>query len=148
MEDYNYQAKLALTKNDYKTARVALNKIIELYPETAYATAAQKALDGIVPVAVAYYKKKGDANYHPEGHDGVPQTKAREFYESMYNEDPDGPKADYALYYWARALGTEGKMQLEIKLLQQHLEKFPKSKMRGQALYLLGFTYACNNIRQ
>src|SRR5690606_3259808 len=70
----------------------------------------------------------------------------REFYEKMYKkDDPDGARADYALYYWARALGTEGKAKQEVKLLQQHLTDFPKSKMRAQAMYLLGFTY-CNHL--
>jgi len=98
-------------------------------------------------VAVNYYKQVADASFHPEAKIGVPQGKALEYYQKMYNEDPDGPKADYALYYWARALGTEGKAAHEVKLLQQHLQKFPKSNIRGKAMYLLGFTYIDHGLR-
>ena len=148
MEDYNYQAKLALAKNDYKTARFALKKITELYPETAYARTAQKMLKGIVPVAVAFYKKQGDAAFHPQGHVGVPQTKAGEYFSKMYQEDPDGPKADYALYYWARSLGTEGKIKEALAHLQDFTKKFPRSKMRPDALFLQGFLLASPGINQ
>jgi TolA-binding protein len=65
----------------------------------------------------------------------------------MYQEDKDGPKADLALYNWARALGTSGKTKEEVNLLQQHLKEFPKSKVRAEAMYLLGFTYCNQQLR-
>lgn len=65
----------------------------------------------------------------------------------MFKEDETGPKADIALYYWARALGTEGKIKEEVKLLQQHLATFKDSKVRSQVMYLLGFTYCNHQLR-
>src|SRR5690606_11466900 len=76
--DYNYRAKRALAKHDYKIARTALQKIIALYPDSNYAEAAQKAMDVTVPVAIKYYKDQGDKSFHPKGPIGVAQTAALE----------------------------------------------------------------------
>lgn len=57
----------------------------------------------------------------------------------MYKEDPDGGKADYALYYWARALGTEGKFKEALQKLHGFETRFPHSKLRSKALFLEGF---------
>ena len=148
VEDYNYQAKLALAKHDYKKARAALKKIVALYPDSDYAAAAEKAMQATVSQAVRYFKQEGDANFHPQGHPGVPQKKAALFYSSMFQEDPSGPVADYALYYWARSLGTEGNTKEALTHLQDFAKKFPRSKMRPDALFLQGFLLASPGINQ
>ena len=148
VEDYNYQATLALAKHDYEKARAALNKIIKLYPDTTYATAAQKRLDTIIPESVAYFKKQGDKYFHPEGHVGVPQTKAGEYFEKMYNADPKGPEAGYAFYYWARSLGTQGKVHQAAGMLKDFGKRFPRSDMRAKAMFLEGFYHGDQAMNQ
>lgn len=142
INSYFAQAKVLLTKDDFAGTRAKYKQIIAEYPDSGAAQRAEAALSKVVPVAVNYYQKVADASFQPAAKIGVPQDKASSYYEKMYNEDPTGPKADYALYYWARALGTEGKAKQEVELLQQHLDKFPKSSIRSKALYLLGFTYS------
>jgi tetratricopeptide (TPR) repeat protein len=148
VEDYNYQAKQALAKHDYKTARAALKRIVALYPDSDYSVAAEKAMQATVPAAVSYFKKEGTAVFHPEGHPGVPQTRAAEFFSQMLEEDPDGPQADYATYYWARALGTEGKIKEALGHLQDFDKKFQRSKLRPDALFLQSFLLASAGINQ
>jgi len=150
VEDYNYQTKLALVKHDYKKARFALTKIIELYPETAYAKAAEKALQATVPAAVKFYRTEGDKNWRPGDEFLKPQTKAREFYEKAYNEDPNGPHSAEMLYHWAEARASEkGKVPEAIKLLNQWLDKYPKNHpLRCKVTYLLGFFYGSLPIRE
>lgn len=146
VDGYTYQCSIAMRKRQFKTARSYLHKIIDQYPQTSYATAAQKQLEATVPIAVNYFKKLADKHFHPYGNIGVPQKKAASYYERMYQEAaPTGLKADYALYYWARALGTEGQVEKEVQLLDLHLKKFTKSDLRSEVMYLLGFTY-CNNV--
>jgi TolA-binding protein len=101
----------------------------------------------VIPVAVNYYQQIADANFHPAAKIGVPQDKAASYYERMFHEDETGIKADVALYYWARALGTEGKVKQEVELLRQHLATFPQSKWRASAMFLLGFTYCNHQLR-
>lgn len=146
VDGYNYQSQKALKAHQFKLARGYLQKIIDQFPDTAFAATAQKQLTKTVPIAVRYYRKVADANFHPT-RIGVPQHKASIYYERMYNENREGFMADYALYHWARALGTEGKTKEEIQLLQQHLAQFPQSKLRADAMYLLGFTYISHRLR-
>jgi TolA-binding protein len=147
VDGYNYQFQKALAAHQFTQARGYLQKIIDQYPDTAYAAAAQKQLQKTVPVAVNYYQKVADASFHPAAKIGVPQNKAADYYARMFHEDEKGIKADVALYYWARALGTEGKVKQEVQLLQQHLKTFPQSQQRAPALYLLGFTYCNHQLR-
>jgi len=139
---YFAQAKVLLRKHQFDATRKMYKRIIAEYPSDPAAKRAEKEMGGISRIAVNYYKKEGDRNWNSVGHMGVPQKKSQEFYRAMYKENPDGSQADYALYYWARALGTVGKIKEEIKLLKQHLGKFPKSKIRSKVLYELGFVYA------
>lgn len=147
VEDYNYRAKLALAKHDYKKGRAALKKIIALYPESDFANAAQKALDGIVPVAVEFYKEQGEKYFHPEKQFRVPQTQAGTYFEKMYNEHPKGPESGYALYYWARSLGTQGKISQAAGMLKDFDKRFPRSEMKGKALFLEAFYNGENQVR-
>ena len=98
-------------------------------------------------MAINYYQQVADDSFHPEAKIGVPQNKAADYYARMFHEDETGIKADTALYYWARALGTEGNVKKEVQLLQQHLESFPQSQMRASAMYLLGFTWCNHQLR-
>lgn len=136
-----------MNKHDFPQCRSLLKKIIAEYPDSDASHRAEKELSRTVSISVNYYQQIADSNFHPAAKIGVPQHKASTYYQKMFEEDKTGPKADVALYYWARALGTEGKVQQEVQLLQQHLEDFPKSKMRAQAMYLLGFTYCNHQLR-
>ena len=143
---YFAQAKALLRKHNFAATKAKYKQIIAEYPDSDAARRAEMELPKVVPVEVNYFQKQGELNFHPERKIGVPQKKAAVYYEKMYKaDDSTGPKADIALYYWARALGTEGKVKQEVKLLQRHLNTFPRSKMRAQAMYLLGFTY-CNHL--
>jgi len=145
---YFARAKVLLRKHDFAATRKMYRRIIAEYPSSPAAQRAEAELPRVVPVAIKFYKVEGTKNFHPEKQFGVPQTKAREFFEKMYKEDTKNESAEYALYYWARALGTEGKVKEEVKLLQSHLKKFPQSKMRAKVLYLLAFTYGNNPLAQ
>lgn len=146
IKSYFAQAKVLLRKHNFAATRKKYKQIIAEYPNSDASQRAEAELPKIVPVEVNYYKKEGDANFHPTKI-GVPQKKAAIFYEKMYKADDSGSLADVALYYWARALSTEGKAKQTVQLLEQHLIKFPKSKIRDKAMYLLGFTYADHQIR-
>jgi TolA-binding protein len=144
---YFAQAKVLLAKDDFAGTRSKYKQIIAEYPDSDASHLAETQLPKVVPVAVNYYQKVADDNFHPAAKIGVPQDKAADYYSRMYQEDKDGPKADLALYNWARALGTSGKTKEEVNLLQQHLKEFPKSKVRAEAMYLLGFTYCNQQLR-
>jgi TolA-binding protein len=147
VDGYNYQFQKALAAHQFTQARGYLQQIIDQYPDTAYAAAAQKQFQQTISVAINYYQQVADDSFHPEAKIGVPQNKAADYYARMFHEDETGIKADTALYYWARALGTEGKVKQEVQLLQQHLKTFPQGKMRAPAMYLLGFTYCNHQLR-
>jgi len=147
IKSYFAQVKVLLKKHDFTRSRALLKKISAEYPDSDASHRAEVELVRTISVSVNYYQQVADLNFHPEKKIGVPQNKASDYYEKMFNEDKSGPKADVALYYWARALGTEGKVKQEVVLLQQHLENFPKSKMRAPAMYLLGFTYCNHQLR-
>jgi len=147
VDGYNYQADQNLERHRFEQARTYLHKIIDTYPRTEYADAARKKLEETVSVAVRYYHTIAKKNFQPLGHIGIAQNKAAIYYKRMYEENKKGPMASLALYYWARALGTEGKVKQEVKLLQQHLVAFPHSEVRSRAMYLLGFTYCNNQLR-
>jgi len=148
IKSYFYQAKVLLNKQNFDAARKMYRRIIAEYPDSAASRRAEEELPRVVSAATKFYKVEGDKNFHPDKQFGVPQTKALEYFEKMYNEDPENASAEYALYYWARALGTEGKVKKEVELLQLHLSKFPKSKLRAKTLYLLAFTYGNNPLAQ
>ncbi|MDQ3815966.1 MAG: tetratricopeptide repeat protein, partial [Armatimonadota bacterium] len=95
---YHFGAETALKAKRFDEAKAAYRRIIAEYPGTEEARLAEAELQKIVPVAVAYYKSEGDKNFRPEAPNqfGVPQTKAREYFEKMYKEDPASPQADYA----------------------------------------------------
>jgi TolA-binding protein len=139
IKQYFARAKVLLARHDFAGTRKMYKQIIAEYPNTDASRKAEDALPGVVPIAVNYFQKEGQVNFHPEGHVGVPQTKALSYFEKMFQEDPDGGKADYALYYWARSLGTEGKFKEALQKLQDFEEKFPRSKLRSKALFLEGF---------
>jgi TolA-binding protein len=148
IKSYFAQAKVLLARHNFDGARAKYKLIISEYSGTDSAHKAEMELQNVTPISVRYFKKEGDANFHPEVKIGVPQDKAAIFYEKMYKADDSGPLADVALYYWARALSTEGKAKQAVQLLEQHLVKFPKSKeTRAKAMYLLGFTYVDHQLR-
>lgn len=139
VEDFNYQAKAAFAKHDYKKGRAALMHIVALFPDTDYSRQAQAAIDKAVSVSVKYFRSQGDELFHPEGNIGVPQSKARLYYSLMYESNPQGSQADYAYYYWCEALGTEGKTTEALAKLKQFPVKFPRSKLLPKAYFLTGF---------
>jgi len=145
--EYMDQAKKALLENRLEDAKVAYRYIVENHPGTEYARVAEAEIRKIVPVLVSVYRKRGDENFKPERNFGVPQSKAREYYERMYLENPEGPMADYALYHWSRALGTEGNLQQEISELQDFVVTFPQSVYLPKAMYLLGFAYGSQSVK-
>jgi TolA-binding protein len=134
------EAQYQMDAKNFDGARAKYRQIMAEYAGTDAARRAEEALPRITPTAVAYYREEADVLYKPKEQMWTMQTKAREFYEKMYKEDPDGPSADYALYYWSEALGTEGKLDQEVKQLQQWLSKYKNSPLRVRALYLLGFS--------
>lgn len=148
IKQYFAQAKALLHKHDFAGTRKKYKQIIAEYPDSDASRRAEAELPKVVPVAVNYYQKEGDKNFNPGKQIGVPQGKAREFYEKMYNEDPDGGKADYAVYYWARALGTEGKFKEALQKLHGFEEKFPRSKLHSKALFLEGFLNGDNHVKK
>ncbi|MDQ3814425.1 MAG: tetratricopeptide repeat protein [Armatimonadota bacterium] len=150
LAQYRQEAEKAIKGKRFDDAKAAYRRIIEEYPGTDAARSAETELQRVVPVAVAYYKGEGDKNFRPNAPDqfGVPQSKAREYFEKMYKEDPNGPQADHALYYWSRGLGTEGKVQQAVKQLKEFLERFPDSPLRTKATYLIGFYYGSQLMRR
>ena len=150
LAQYRFEAQRALQAKKFDDAKAAYRRIMAEFPDTEDARLAEGELKKIVPVAVAYYKVEGDKTFRPGDPDqfGVPQSKAREYFEKMYKEDPTGPQADYALYYWSRALGTEGNVKQALPQLMELLDKFPDSSLTAQTVYLIGFYYAGNSVRQ
>lgn len=146
---YKDEAAVALAAKNFDAAKGSYRQLIAEYGDSDDAIWAEAQLKEIVPIAVTYYKEEGTRNFRPGQPDqhGVPQSKGREFFEKMYREDPEGPQASYALYYWSRALGTEGKIAQAIPQLKQLLAKFPDSDEAARTLYLLGFYHAGKQIK-
>lgn len=143
---YNWAATQAVAANNFDEAKRWYRQIVAEYPDSSEAAAASGELTRLVPVAVGYYKKQGDTYFQPDTQWGVPQTKAREYFQKMYNEDPDGPQADYALFNLAQALGTESKATQAMEILKTLLAKFPDSQYRRQGMYFMGFLYGGQNV--
>jgi TolA-binding protein len=139
LAQYKDEAIVALLAKNFDGAKTAYRHVIAEYADTNDAVWAQAELKKIVPVAVNYYKEQGLKNFHPEmpGQQGVPQTKGREYFEKMYREEPDGALAPYALYFWSRALGTEGNLGQAVSQLKELLVKFPESEEAPKVLFLL-----------
>jgi len=144
VEDYNYRAKIAFAKHDYKKGRTALQHLAALFPNSEISTKALADLKKMVSRAVVVNKKAGDSHYKAKTQYGVPQKEAAVYYQRTYEADPEGPQAPYALYWWSRALVTEGKYKMAIEKLQLLLRQFPLCDMRAQATYSLGFDYMIN----
>lgn len=123
--------------HNFDGARQKLRQLIADYPESDTSRQAEAELQKIVPIAVTYYKSEGDQNFHPR--DGTPQSQSIAYYQKMYQEDPDGPQSDYALFKWGEALATDVKQSPQsVARLQEFLKKYPNSPLADQALYTLG----------
>lgn len=144
---YSDEAQAALAARNFEAARAAYRRIKIEFAGSDEAQWADGELRKIVPVAVAFYKAEGDKVYQPGKQFGAPQSKAREFYQKMYDEDPNGPQADYAFFSLSKALGTEGRMQEAVSQLEQFTARFPDSPLRSQAALTLGLLYANQNLR-
>lgn len=139
VKSYFAQAQSFLKANNFKGARNKYQQIIAEYPDTPSATQAEAQFPTVTRVAVAYYKAEGEKNFQPVNQIGKPQTKSREFFQNLLQEDPN---SDYALYYHSRALATENKIPLALKELQAFDKKHAQSPLRASALFLRGFLLA------
>ena len=144
---YRYAAQEAFKANDFDKARANWRQISAQFAGSSEAEQAQSELKKIVPVAVKFYRDEADKSFQPSRQIGQPQSRAREFYEKMYREDPDGAGADYAFLRWSRALGTEGKIDQAQKQLAQMDQKFPQSELRAQSLYARAFLAGSPKLR-
>lgn len=147
---YRYAAQEAFKSNDFDTAKANWRKISEQFAGSPDAEKAEDELKKIVPVAVKFYRTEGDKNWRVDEPEqfGKPQAKAREFYEKMYREEPDGVQADVALYWWGRGLATEGKPEEAIEKYELFLQRFPKSALMPNALFSRAFQFGSNWNRQ
>jgi TolA-binding protein len=142
-------AAKATREKRFEDAKKTYRELMAAYPGEAQW--AQGELKKIVPVAVAFYKDEGDKNFQPDKPDqfGVPQTKAAEYYEKMYKEDPDGAQADYALFEWSEALGTVGKVAQGAKQMEEWLKKYPRGNpLRAKVMYTLAFFYGSQPMKK
>lgn len=92
VKSYFAQAKALLAKKDFAATRAKYKQILAEYPDSDASRLAEAELPKVVPVAVNYYKQVADASFHPEAKIGVPQGKALEYYQKMYNEDRMGQR--------------------------------------------------------
>ena len=150
IKQYFAQAQQLLNEKNFDGARASYRQIMAEYSGSDAADQAEAALPGIVPVAVAYYKEEGEKNFRAAEPNqfGVPQTKSREYFEKMYKEEPKGLHADEALYWWSRAVGTEGNAEQAIAQYEQLAKEFPESPFVPNALYASAFIYGANFNRQ
>ena len=143
---YNWAALQAAKANNFEGAKSNYRKIVAEFPDSDEAQSAQGELQKLVPVAVKFYKVEGDKNFRPgdQGQFLVPQIKAREFYEKMYKEDPDGPSAAEALLRWGEGLATESKAKEAIQKYDAVIEKWPNSPLLVEAMYAKAFALGAN----
>jgi TolA-binding protein len=144
VKSYFAQAQSLLKANNFNGVRSKYKQIIAEYPDTPAAVQAEAQFPQVTRVAVAYYKAEGARNFQPVNQIGKPQTKSREFFQNLLQEDPD---SDYALYYHSRALATENKIPQALKELQTFDEKHASSPLRASALFLRGFLLASQKPR-
>jgi hypothetical protein len=144
---YSANAAADLAAKRFTEARTWEARIISEYPGSGEATLAQAELTKMVPVAVQYYATEGDKVFQPARQIGVAQDKAEGYYRQMLEADPDGPRADYALLRWSRALATQGKVKEALAQLGQLEIKFPSSPLKAEALYAGAFMAGAPNWR-
>lgn len=145
---YRFAAQTAATSNDFDTAKANWRQIVAQFADSPDAAEANNELKKLVPVAVNFYRAEAEKNFTPSRQIGVPQSKAREFYEKMYREEPEGAQAAYAFLHWNRALGTENKIEEALKNLAQMDQKFPDSELRAGALYSRAFLAGSPQLRR
>lgn len=147
---YRFAAQEAMKVNNFDVAKASWRKIAVDFAGSPEATDANAELKKLVPVAVKFYKIEGDKNYRPDDPQQFfkPQTKSREFYEKMYNEDPEGPQADYALLHWGQGLGTEGKTKEAIAKYDLFLKKFQSSSLIPDVMFEKAFVLGSNSVRK